>query len=135
MSQGPLTARPATGGRPFPILLAGFLFVIIGSLWIGMGVQNLLWDEYKPGKPMDPDLLPWTIALILFGSAYLASAIGMLGMRSWGRKSAFLLGALGMGMYSYWEKSPLLMMLFAPGLLVLLALIYLGRPSVKAKFR
>ncbi len=136
MKKGPLAVRPSTG-RPLPILLAGTLFFIIGFVWTGMAAQNFAWDEYKPGKPMDPDLLPWSIALLLFGAAFLITGLGLWRLRAWGRRSAFVLGTLfvGMGLYSYWEGSHLLIFLFTPGLLVLLSLIYLARPSVKARFR
>jgi uncharacterized membrane protein (DUF2068 family) len=135
MKEGPLAVRPATG-RPLPIVLAGLLFGVIGLVWLGMAAQNIAWDEYKPGKPMDPDLLPWSVGLILFGAAFLGTGLGLWRLRAWGRKSAFLLGTLflGMGLFSYWEGSHLLMFLFTPGLLVLLSLIYLARPSVGARF-
>ena len=136
MMKRPLAVRPAPG-RSLPILLAGFLFVVIGFFWLGMAAENVAWDEYKPGKPMDPDLLPWSVGLILFGAAFIGTGFGLWRHRAWGRKSAFLFSTLflGMGFFSYWERSWLLVYLFTPGLLVLLSLIYLARPSVGARFR
>jgi hypothetical protein len=136
MMKRPLAVRPAPS-RSLPILLAGFLFVVIGLFWLGMAAGNFTWDEFKPGKPMDPDLLPWSVGLILLGAAFFGTGVSLWRLRVWGRKSAFLFGTLfmGMGCLSYWERSDLLIFLFTPGVLVLLSLIYLARPSVGARFR
>lgn len=122
--------------RSWAIVILAILFLFIGLIWIGMAVQNLTWDEFKPGKPMDPDLLPWSIGLILLGSAYLLTSIGLMRMRRWGRACAFLMGGffVGLAVYGYFESSFLLPILFIPGLLILLGLIYLALPGMRERF-
>ena len=122
--------------RSWAIVILAVLFLFIGLIWIGMALQNFAWDEYKPGKPMDPDLVPWSIGLILLGSAYLLTSIGLLRMRRWGRACAFLMGGffVGLAVYGYSESSLLLPILFIPGLVILIGLIYLAQPRMRERF-
>lgn len=131
------SSKAATKGRPVAVTLLALLFVFLGLVQIGMGVQDLTWNEHKPGKPMDPDLLPWSIGLLCVGGAFLATAFGLFRMRIWGRRSAVLFGILIVAalLYGLTEDAPLLALLITPGSLMTLGVLYLLRPGIAASFR
>ena len=123
--------------RPGIVTCLAILFVFLGLVQAGMAVQNFTWDEYKPGKPMDPDLLPWSIGLLCLGGAFLSTAFGLFRMRAWGRRGALLLGIFFVGtmLYGVTEDSFLLGLLITPGVVMALGIAYLLRPRIAGAFR
>lgn len=130
-------SRRGASNRPVAVTLLGILFLFLGLVAIGMAVQDLTWNEEKPGKPMDPDLLPWSIGLLCLGGAFLSTAFGLVRMRAWARRSALLFGIFLVGamLYALMEDAPLLALLFTPGVFMVLGLLYLLRPRVTSLFR
>ncbi|MDP3939064.1 MAG: hypothetical protein Q8R92_13145 [Deltaproteobacteria bacterium] len=124
------------GKRPLPVTLLAGLYLFLGIVFAGMGIQDLAWDEFKPGKPMDPDLLPWAIGLLSLAFAFAGTAAGLFRMRRWGRRSALGLGALFVftGIYGLTESAPLLALLITPGAALLIGFLYLLRPGVASRF-
>jgi hypothetical protein len=123
--------------RTLPITLLAIVLAFLGLAWLGMALGNITWNEYKPGKPMDPDLIPWTILLVALGAIFLVTAFGLLRMRAWGRHLALVVGVLfvATGFYGIYESAPLLPILLIPGLIVGLCVLYLMRPAVGSRFR
>ena len=123
--------------RTFPITLLAVVLGVLGLAWLGMALGNITWNEYKPGKPMDQDLIPWTIGLVALGVIFLATAFGLLRMRVWGRHLALVVGALfvATALYGIHDSSPLLPILLIPGLIVGLCVLYLLRPVIGSRFR
>ncbi len=134
MGRGGLKTR--SNGRPAAVTILALLFVFLGLVQTGMAIQNFTWDEYKPGKPMDPDLVPWSIGLLCLGGAFFSTAFGLLRMRAWGRRGALLLGIffLGTTLYGLAEDSFLLGVLITPGAFMALGIVYLLRPRIARQF-
>ena len=128
---------PTKTSRTFPITLLAILLGFLGLIWLGMALGNVTWNEYKPGKPMDPDLIPWTIGLVALGIVFLGTAFGLMRMRVWGRHLALVVGILfvATAFYGIHDSSPLLPILLIPGLVVGLCVVYLVRPVVGSWFR
>jgi len=129
-------ASGATSRRPFPVTILALIFLFVGLNFVGMAVQDVTWNEFKPGKPMDPDLVPWAIGLAAAGAAFVVYAVGLFGLRSWARTGSLLLGTafVALAVYGFVDASPLLLILFTPGAIILLCLLYLARPSVRGCF-
>ena len=132
-----VTSKTRLNSRPATVTILALLFVFLGLVQTGMAIQNFTWDEYKPGKPMDPDLLPWSIGLVCLGAAFFSTAFGLLRMRPWGRRGALLLGTFFVGtmLYGLSEDSFLLGLLITPGTFMALGIVYLMRPQVAGLFR
>ena len=129
-------ASDATPRRPFPVTILALVFLLLGLNFVGMAVQDVTWNEYKPGHPMETDLVPWAIGLAAAGATFVRHAVGLFGLRSWARTGSLLLGTafLALAVYGFVDASPLLLILFTPGAIILLCLLYLARPSVRGCF-
>jgi len=136
MSSG-TSSKTRLNGGPAAVTILAILFVFLGLVLTAMAIQNFTWDEYKPGKPMDPDLLPWSIGLVCLGGAFFSTAFGLFRMRAWGRRGALLLGIFFVGtmLYGLTEDAPLLGLLITPGVAMALGIAYLLRPRIAGAFR
>ena len=128
------TDRPR---RPLSALVLAAVYFLLALVWLGMAIQNFTWNEYKPGKPMDPDLVPWSIGLLAASAIFGATALGLLRMRRAGRRAALALALLfvAVAIYGVADSSPLLPILIIPGLLTALCAAHLALPATGARFR
>ena len=132
MSQTPDPTR-----RPLSAAVLACVYLLLAAVWLGMAIQNFTWNEYKPGKPMDPDLMPWSIGLLAVSAIFAVIATGLLRMRRWGRRAAIGLAALfvAMAIYGIADSSPLLPILIVPGLITALCAAHLALPATGRRFR
>ncbi len=123
--------------RPRSALLLAGVYLLLALVWLGMAIQNFTWNEYKPGKPMDPDLLPWSIGLLAASTLFGATALGLLRMRRAGRRAALALAVVfvGLAIYGVADSSPLLPILIIPGVVTALCAAHLALPAIGERFR
>ena len=132
-----MSTTPDRPPRPFSATVLAGVYLLLGLVWLGMAIQNFTWNEYKPGKPMDPDLVPWSIGLLAASALFGATAVGLLRMRRLGRRAGITLAALfvALGLYGVADSSPLLPILITPGVIVALCAGHLALPATGERFR
>jgi hypothetical protein len=132
-----MPSTPDRPRRPLSALVLAAVYLLLALIWLGMAIQNFTWNEYKPGKPMDPDLVPWSIGLLAASALFGTTALGLLRMRRAGRRAALALALLfvALAIYGILDSSPLLPILIIPGLLTALCAAHLALPATGARFR
>jgi len=123
--------------RPLSAIVLACVYILLALIWLGMAIQNLTWNEFKPGKPMDPDLVPWSIGLVAVSGLFAAAAAGLLRMRRAGRRAALGLAVcfVALAVYGVADSSPLLPILIIPGAITALCAAHLALPATGERFR
>jgi len=132
-----MPSTPDRPRRPLAALVLAAVYLLLALVWLVMAIQNFTWNEYKPGKPMDPDLVPWSIGLLAASAIFGATALGLLRMRRAGRRAALGLALLfvALAIYGVADSSPLLPILIIPGVLTALCAAHLALPATGERFR
>ena len=132
-----MSATPDRAPRPLSATVLAGVYLLLALIWLGMAIQNFTWNEYKPGKPIDPDLVPWSVGLVAASAIFSATAVGLLRMRPLGRRAGIGLAVLfvALGIYGVVDDSPLLPILITPGVIIALCAGHLALPATGERFR
>ena len=132
-----MTPTPDRIRRPLSATVLALVYGLLALIWLGMAIQDLTWNEFKPGKPMDPDLVPWSVGLLAASAVFASTAVALLRMRNAGRRAALVLALLfvALALYGIVDSSPLLPILIIPGAVTALCAAHLALPATGRRFR